>query len=143
MTGAVRRTRMGDVVACLLSSDRVPSPRTAVGGPPPIGLRDVFHLRLAVFADIALALAEALEAAPAAVAVAKATDAVRRAFSRLSAPAAGADDAAAYRVAQDIATTDCDFVGWAGRQRRGAERTDLILVGYARWVREQLALIRA
>jgi hypothetical protein len=134
---------MGDVVACLLSSDRDPSPRSAVAGPPPAGFRDAFRLRLAVFADIALALAEALEAAQAAAAVAKATDAVRRAFSRLSPPTAGSDQAAAYRVAQDIATTDCDFVRWAGHQRPGAERPNLILVGYGRWVREQIALIRA
>src|SRR5437868_3948527 len=121
MTVAMRRTRMGDVVACLLSSDRGPSPHSAVAGSPPTGFRDAFRLRLAVFADIALALAEALEAAPAGAAVAKATDAVRRAFSRLSPPTAGADGAAAYRVAQDIATTDCDFAGWATRRHHDAQ----------------------
>jgi hypothetical protein len=143
MTGALRRTRMGDVVACLLSSDRGASPPSVVAGPPPASYRNAFRLRLAVFADIALALAEALEAASAAAAVVKATDAVRRAFSRLSPPTADADGAAAYRVAQDIATTDCDFAGWASRRQRDAGRPDLILVGYGRWVREQLALIRA
>jgi hypothetical protein len=134
---------MGDVVACLLSSDCVPSPRTAVAGPPPIDLRDVFHLRLAVFADIALALAEALEAGPVAAALGKATEAVRRAFSRLTPPFAGAYGSAAYRVAQDIATSDCDFAEWASRRHRDAQCPDLVLVGYGRWVREQIALIRA
>ena len=130
-------------MVCLLTTERGPLPGSAVARPPPAGFLGAFRLRLAVFADIALALAEALEAAPPAAAVAKATNAVRRAFSRLSPPAIGGDEAAAYRVAQDIATKDCDFVGWASRRHRDAQGPDLVLVGYGRWVREQLALMRA
>jgi hypothetical protein len=102
------------------------------------------RLRLAAFTDVALALADALEAAAEPAALETVTDAVRRAFARLPAPPGGdADAAAAYQVARDIATADCDFVTSVAREHRRTSSPDLVLTGYGRWVREQLDLVRA
>ena len=105
---------------------------------------DAARLRLAAFADVALALAEALESSAEPATLGAVTDAVRRAFARLPVPSGSdADAASAYQIARDIATTDCDFVTSVAREHRGAGSPDLVLTGYGRWVREQLILVRA
>jgi hypothetical protein len=96
------------------------------------------RLRLTAFADVALALADALESAADPVTLQSVTDAVRRAFARLPEPP-GEDSA--YQIAHDIATADCDFVTRAARDHRSAGGPDLVLAGYGRWVREQLRLM--
>lgn len=96
------------------------------------------HLRLTAFADVALALADALESATDPANLQSVTDAVRRAFARLPRPD-GEDPA--YQIAHDIATTDCDFVICAARDHGSTGGPDLVLSGYGRWVREQLSLM--
>jgi hypothetical protein len=113
------RQRLGDVMVRLLSD---PADR----------------LRLTAFADVALALADALESTAAPVTLESVTDAVRRAFARLPRPEG---DDPAYQIAHDIATADCDFVTRAARDHHSAGGPDLVLSGYGRWVREQLQLM--
>jgi hypothetical protein len=107
-----------------------------------------FRLRLAVFAEAARTLAEALERAPTGVSLGRQTEAVRRAFGRVPGPPPGdAAAAARYGVARLIATHDCDFVLWAagrpGDRAAGPGGADPLYAGYARWIREQLGLLGA
>jgi hypothetical protein len=97
------------------------------------------RLRLTAFADVALALADALESAADPATLEAVTDAVRRSFARLPVPAG---DDPAYQVAHDIATADCDFVTRAARRYRDTGGADLVLAGYGRWIREQLDLMQ-
>jgi hypothetical protein len=102
-----------------------------------------FRLRLTMFADAALALAEALERIPDDASFERLTEAVRREFGHLPVPPAGDPCYAAwYGVARGIATQDCDFVLWAAARRdaRGG-RPDPLYAGFARWLREQLGLL--
>jgi hypothetical protein len=107
--------------------------------------RSAFRLRLAVFADVALALTDALEASPAGASFVNEAGAVWRAFGHVP-PPPDEDHGLArqYRLARDIATADCEFVLWAGRQSSGQAcgGPDLVCRGYARWIREELGLLR-
>jgi hypothetical protein len=101
-----------------------------------------FDERLAAFVGVASTLAETLEACPETGSVGQVAEAVRLAFGGLPEPRMDEHrPSGQYRVARDIATHDCEFALWAARRPADKPGPDLICQGYARWIREELALL--
>jgi hypothetical protein len=132
----------GGVMAGNHHSGAASAYRGAVDKPTVSESKCDFDVPLAAFVGVASTLAETLEACPETGSVGQVAEAVREAFGGLPEPPKEEHRPfGRYRVARDIATHDCKFAVWAARRPAEKPGPDLICKGYARWIREEIALL--